>query len=75
MRTTINLDDDVFQLASQYSESRELSLGRAVSELVRKGLKTTRPTRSKNGIQVFDLPKDSRRITSKKVRALETELE
>lgn len=75
MRTTINLDDDVFQLASQYSESRELSLGRAVSELVRKGLKITRPIRNKNGLQVFDLPKGSRGITSKKVRALESDLE
>ena len=75
MRTTINLDDDVFQLVSHYSESRALSLGKAVSDLVRKGLKTSRPTRRKNGLLLFDLPKESRRVTSKNVRTLESELE
>src|SRR6266852_3716190 len=37
MRTTLNLDDDVLQKVKDYAESRSLSVGRAVSELVRKG--------------------------------------
>ena len=39
MRTTLNLDDEVFQLARGYARSRSLALGKAVSELVRKGLR------------------------------------
>ena len=38
MRTTLNLDEDAFQLAKAYAQSRSLALGKAVSELVRRGL-------------------------------------
>jgi hypothetical protein len=50
-------------------------LGKAVSELVRKGLAAPVPTRTVNGIQVFDLPPDSPRVTSRRVKELESELE
>lgn len=36
MRTTINLDDDVHELASVYASARGISLGAALGELVRK---------------------------------------
>ena len=75
MRTTINLDDAVFELAQRYAESRSLSLGRAVSELVRRGIGAKTPVRAVNGVQVFDLPEDSPRVGSKKVKELETEIE
>src|SRR2546425_856467 len=71
MRTTLNLDDDVLQDVKHYAESRSLPVGRAVSELVRKGLCTPTPTRTVNGIQVFDLPADSPRITTKRVNEIE----
>jgi hypothetical protein len=75
MRTTLRLDDDIFQVVRRYAESRSLALGKAVSELVRKGLAAPVPTRTVNGIQVFDLPPDSPRITSRRVKELESELE
>jgi hypothetical protein len=75
MRTTLSLDDDVFQVVRSYAESRSLALGKAVSELVRKGLASPTPTRTINGIQVFDVPADSPRITTKRVKELESELE
>jgi hypothetical protein len=75
MRTTLSLDDDVFQVVRRYAESRSLGLGKAVSELVRKGLAAPVPTRTVNGIQVFDLPPDSPRVTTKRVKELESELE
>jgi len=75
MRTTLSLDDDVFQVVRSYAESRSLALGKAVSELVRKGLASPTSTHTVNGIQVFDVPRDSRRITSKRVKELESELE
>jgi hypothetical protein len=75
MRTTLSLDDDVFPVVRKYAESRSLALGKAVSELVRKGLAAPVPTRTVNGIQVFDLPPDSPRVTSRRVKELESELE
>jgi hypothetical protein len=74
MRTTLSLDDDVFQLARGYAESRSLALGKAVSELVRKGLRAPTPTRMVNGLLVFDVAPDPR-ITSKRIKELESELE
>ncbi len=75
MRTTINLDDEVLESVSRYAKSRSVSLGRAVSDLVRKGLETRRPTRLVNGLQVFDLPGDSPKVTCRKVRELESKPE
>jgi hypothetical protein len=73
MRTTLNLDDDVLEIVAEYAESRSLSIGRAVSELVRKGLGAKHPIRVVNGVRVFDLPPGSRKVTSRKVRELESE--
>jgi hypothetical protein len=74
MRTTLNLDDEVFELARGYARSRSLALGKAVSELVRKGLRAPTPTRMVNGLMVFDVPRDSG-ITSERVKELESEIE
>ena len=73
MRTTISLDDDVFLQVKQYARSRSLCLGKAVSELVRRGIGQQQPTRSINGIQVFDLPANSPRVTTKRVEDLDAE--
>jgi len=75
MRTTISLDDDVFPLVKRYAEARALGLGKAVSELVRKGLRAPLPTRMENGILVFDVPPDNPPITSERVKELESEPE
>lgn len=71
MRTTLNLDDDVLPLVKAYAKKRTLGLGRAVSELVRRGIRASHPTRMVNGILVFDLPPDSPRVTTEHVRDLE----
>jgi hypothetical protein len=71
MRTTLSLDDDAFQLVKRYAASRSLALGKAVSELVRRALTVPRPTRSVNGVEVFDLPAESPRVTTKKVLELD----
>jgi hypothetical protein len=73
MRTTINLDDDIAAMVKQYAESRAVGLGKAVSELVRRGISASRPTRTMNGLLVFDLPTDSPRVTTRRVRELEAE--
>ena len=73
MRTTLRLDDDVIELVKSYAQSRDLSIGKAVSELVRRGANVQRQTRVVNGLQVFDLPPDSPKVTTKKVKQLESE--
>jgi hypothetical protein len=75
MRTTLNLDDDVVEMVRRYSESRSVALGKAASELVRKGFTTPTPTRIVNGLVVFDLPPDSPRITSERVKQLLSEMD
>ena len=73
MRTTLSLDDDAFRLIKRYAQSRSLALGKAVSELVRRAFTVPRPTRLVNGVQVFDLPAESPRVTMKRVRELDAD--
>jgi hypothetical protein len=73
MRTTINLDDDIAPIVKQYAESRAVGLGKAISELVRRGIRAEHPTRMVNGLLVFDLPPNSPRVDTRTVRELESE--
>jgi negative regulator of replication initiation len=70
MRTTLNLDDDVVELLKDYAESRSVALGRAASELVRRGLEAPVQTRMVNGFHAVVLPANSPKVTSEKVREL-----
>jgi len=75
MRTTLNLDDDALDLLRQYSQARSLPLGKAASELVRRGAKAPVPTRMVNGFVVFEIPPGGSKISSERVKELESELE
>jgi hypothetical protein len=74
MRTTLNLDDDVFRDVKTYARNRSLAIGRAVSELVRRGLTAPIQTQVVNGIHVVVLPPDSPSVTSEHVKRLEDQL-
>jgi len=73
MRTTLTLDDDVAELAARQAKARGQSLGKAVSDLVRRGLNAPTPSTDKNGLVVFRLPDDSPTVTTADVRRLEVE--
>lgn len=75
MRTTIALDDDLIPELRSYAEHRDLSVAKAVSELVRKGLAASLRTRQVHGFHVAVLPPDSPKVTSQGVRELENETE
>ena len=75
MRITLTIDDDVLTLVRQFAEARSLSLGRAISELVRQGLQAPVAFKLVNGMVVVDVPPDSPVATSEQVRNLESELE
>ena len=73
MRTTLTLDDDIFDLATRQAKLRGVSLGKTVSDLLRRGLSAPTPSQDKGGLVVFRLPADSPTVTTDEVCRLETE--
>lgn len=73
MRTTLTLDDDVAELAARQAKLRGLSLGKTVSDLVRRGLNAPTLSRDEGGVVVFELPADSPVVTTEDVRRMEAE--
>ncbi|MGB8771157.1 MAG: hypothetical protein WCC92_16175 [Candidatus Korobacteraceae bacterium] len=73
MRTTITLDDETAAIAAQYAQSREVSLSKAIAELIVRGTRKSPRIKYKGGLPVFDLPRSTRPITSAHVKALEAE--
>lgn len=73
MRTTLTLDDDVFELASRQAKFRGISLGKAVSDLMRRGLSAPTQVEEKGGLTVFQLPADSPTVTTEDVRRIEVD--
>jgi hypothetical protein len=73
MRTTLSLDDDILEAARTYARARDLAIGKAVSELVRRGLQAPLRTRLVNGFHVVDLPAGAPAVTSADVKRLQDE--
>lgn len=69
MRTTLELDDDLLVTARQIARDRGVSLGRAVSDLARRGLSPSVAILA-DGVTFprFDVPPDAPPITSEMVR-------
>ena len=74
MRTTLTLEDDALQIARAVARRRRLTLGRAVSELVRRGARQMVATESRHGLEVVKLPPGSSRVTAGRVDELLDEL-
>jgi hypothetical protein len=55
MRTTLTIDDDVFELARGLAEARRIPLGKALSALARRGAKAREPSVSRSGFHTFTL--------------------
>jgi hypothetical protein len=75
MRTTLSLDDDVLEQVKAYAQGRDVALGKAVSDLLRRGLQAPLATHVVNGFHVVDLPPGSPAVESKHVKKLEAGLE
>jgi len=69
------LDDDLVPQVKTYAESRDITVGKAVSELVRRGLHAPLRTRMVNGFHVVELPTRSPVVTSEHIQKLEEELD
>ena len=55
MRTTLNIDDDVLDLARGLAEARQVSIGKAFSDLARRGTQARSPGVSKSGFFTFNV--------------------
>jgi hypothetical protein len=73
MRTTLQIDDDVLAAAKARAQARSESIGKALSELARKGARAELPMKRVGGLLVFQLPADSPPVTMDLVRRLESE--
>lgn len=73
MRTTLTLDDDALAGAQKFAKSRRISLGKAVSVLLRRAMAHRHATKEVNGLRVFELPEDSPKVTFGRVKELESE--
>lgn len=77
MRTTLNLDDDVYEAAQARAQATGKPLGRVLSEMARQALqpsgrKSKRPVRASSRFPVFEVPTDARMIPASRVqRALD----
>jgi len=53
MRTTLDIDDDVLQAAKEIAANRGTTMGKVISELVRKGLRPKPWVRVRNGVPLL----------------------
>jgi hypothetical protein len=75
MRTTLDIDDDVLQVAKEIAATQGTTMGKAVSDLARKGLAPTRPkVRIRNGVPLLGPRKPTDRpLTTQLVNELRDE--
>ena len=55
VRTTLEIDDDLVQVARQLAQQRNTTMGRVISQLVRKAVEPKSAARVRNGVLLFDL--------------------
>ena len=70
MRTTITLDDDVFEAAQTLARGSGRQLGKVVSQLARRGLRAQADVSTKNRLPVFRVPADSQVIPGSRAGVL-----
>lgn len=70
MRTKLALDDDAMRDVESFAQRLDISLGKAASELIRRGNAVQLGTRQINGLPVFDVPHHFPRITTAHVLQL-----
>jgi uncharacterized protein YbbK (DUF523 family) len=73
-RTTLQLEDDAMKVAKAHAERHRMTLGQAVSELVRKAAERPLATEDRSGLRVLRLSRRSPRITAALVDRLREDL-
>jgi hypothetical protein len=70
MRTTVTLDDDVFEAAQAQAKASGKKLGEVISQLVRRGLRASADTTKKSGLRTFRVRPDAQIIPSSRAKEL-----
>jgi hypothetical protein len=70
MRTTLTIEDDAMAVARRLAGRKRITLGQAVSELVRRGARQPVATVERSGLHVVQLPLSSPRVDAATVDAL-----
>ncbi len=73
MRTTLNIPDDVYEVAKSLSIQKHLSLGDALGELVRGNLKITLQVDTSKDFPCFATSENAEPITMQRTLELEDE--
>jgi hypothetical protein len=73
MRTTLAIDDDVLAAAKAMAEQQRRSVGDLISDLARRQLNRSPPTRERNGIPLLTPKPGSPPITLEFVNKLRNE--
>ena len=68
MRTTLHIDDDVFEAARHLAAAERISVGRVLSRLARRGLRPAASRQVDRGFPVFKVATDAKPITPEMVR-------
>ena len=66
-RTTLTIEDDAMEMARKYAARHHLTLGEAISDLVRHAAERPLMTDLKSGLAVVGRPERSPRVTSERV--------
>ena len=69
MRTTLDVDSDVLEVAKGLAEARHISVGKALSYLARRGVTAQTPLVEKNGFFVFAVDDQQRCFGPEDVQA------
>ncbi|MFN2509406.1 MAG: antitoxin [Chthoniobacterales bacterium] len=70
MRTTVTVDDDVFEAAQALAASSGKKLGEVLSQLARRGLRAEAKVTHKNNLPVFRVAADAPVIPSNRAQKL-----
>ena len=73
-RTTLQLEDDAMKVAKAHAERHRLTLGQAVSDLLRKVAEQPLLTEERSGLRVLRLNRRSPKITVARVDELREDL-
>ena len=73
-RTTLQLEDDAMKVAKAHAERHRLTLGQAVSDLVRKAADRPLVMQERSGLRVLRLDRRSPKVTAARVDELREEL-
>jgi hypothetical protein len=74
MRTTVNLPEDVYEVARSVAAAKRISIGEALAELVRRGLHPVPRLKTKSAFPCFAVPKNAAPITLEQTLEAEDDL-